>query len=668
MRDAARAGEPRRQLGARPAWLPRPADRPRHRAPARRRERSRALARRLRADPRVRRRASAERRAHPRFLPDDPALARREAAPGTVPGTPVQWWAARSGFQRAWDSRARRRTRWSPSSTPASTRPIPSWPAASPAPRASTPSARRPPSTRSATARTSPRSPAAAGNNGVGLVGAGLRCRLLVVKTSFSDSSVAAAIVVGRRPRRRRDQPELRQPAGRAALAAPCVDAIDYAAQRGVVLVAAAADDPIEEQGDPANLAAADGHRARPDREPRAVGHRRRRLRRRARELRGPRPADLASPPTAPTPSSRAAARAGIFGAFPGAQRARARRRGQPAAPPCALPDDVRRRRALRLPAGHVDGDAPMVAGAAALVRDLNPDLRAPEIVRAAQGDARAARRAPAGRPSSAGASSTRAPRSSSRASMDRRAPTLAGGGPAGAHERSAGHGALATARTARRAACAAPAWRATSCTCAVDGGPRAARADHGPDGTALRRARPAGATRLHERRRRPRGQPRAAAAPRGRDDQRGVSAGVSSVGAPLPAARSAARGPCARRLLAGQRQQLGQRRLDPVGDGVEVGHRVVVAEQAEVHLAVVGHDRDGQRVVLAAGTRRGRRPAARARARTAGTAGPGTLVTIRLNRRVEKFSREAWAEDRRRGEVLDAGQHLGADAPAWTP
>ena len=34
-----------------------------------------------------------------------------------------------------------------------------------------------------------------AGNNGVGLAGAGLRCRLLILKSDFSDSSVAKAIV-----------------------------------------------------------------------------------------------------------------------------------------------------------------------------------------------------------------------------------------------------------------------------------------------------------------------------------------------------------------------------------------------------------------------------------------------------------------------------------------
>ena len=36
-----------------------------------------------------------------------------------------------------------------------------------------------------------------------------------------------------------------------------------------------------------------------------------------------------------------------------------------------------------------------------------------------------------------------------------------------------------------------------------------------------------------------------------------------------------------------------------PLAEVVEVGHGVVVAEQAEVQPPVVGHDRDRQRVVL---------------------------------------------------------------------
>lgn len=91
------------------------------------------------------------------------------------------------------------------------------------------------------------------GNDGVSLVGAGLDCKLLVFKSDFSDASVAASIVQA-------------VDAGADAInmsfgtdgsvpaASIVVRAIDYAYDRGVVLTAAAADEPIEEQGDPSNV------------------------------------------------------------------------------------------------------------------------------------------------------------------------------------------------------------------------------------------------------------------------------------------------------------------------------------------------------------------------------------------------------------------------------
>ena len=153
-----------------------------------------ALAVRLRADPRVAR-VEVEHRARPRLEPNDPALSTPETAVGTAPNTPVEWWAARSNFPAAWDvvdrrRRDRRGHRHRRRDEP---------------PRAGRPRARRrqlrrrrqrgDDRLRRATAPTSPRWPAAAGNNGIGLAGAGLRCRLLILKSDFSDSSVAKAIV-----------------------------------------------------------------------------------------------------------------------------------------------------------------------------------------------------------------------------------------------------------------------------------------------------------------------------------------------------------------------------------------------------------------------------------------------------------------------------------------
>src|SRR4051794_2895480 len=51
--------------------------------------------------------------------------------------------------------------------------------------------------------------------------------------------------------------------------------------------------------------------------------------------------------------------------------------------------------------------------------------------------------------------------------------------------------------------------------------------------------------------------------------------------------------------LRAGDLEQLLQGLLDQVPDRVDVGHGVVIGEQAEVDLAVVAHDRDRQGVVL---------------------------------------------------------------------
>jgi subtilisin family serine protease len=63
----------------------------------------RTLARRLRRDPAVRA-VQVERRARPRHVPNDPALTETETAPGTPPGTAVQWWAQRLGLFGAWDT------------------------------------------------------------------------------------------------------------------------------------------------------------------------------------------------------------------------------------------------------------------------------------------------------------------------------------------------------------------------------------------------------------------------------------------------------------------------------------------------------------------------------------------------------------------------------------
>jgi serine protease len=95
----------------------------------------------------------------------------------------------------------------------------------------------------------------AATNNGIGMAGAGYNCRLVIEKSDFSDSSIAASIVDAAN----RHVDAINMSFGPESANPPPapqseVRALDYAAARKVVLVAAAADSPGTEQGDPANV------------------------------------------------------------------------------------------------------------------------------------------------------------------------------------------------------------------------------------------------------------------------------------------------------------------------------------------------------------------------------------------------------------------------------
>lgn len=92
-------------------------------------------------------------------------------------------------------------------------------------------------------------------NNDLGMAGAGYNCRLVIEKTDFSDSSIAASIVDATD----RGVKAINMsfgPSVPTAAPAPAseVRALRYAAGHKVVLVAAAADSPGTEQGDPANV------------------------------------------------------------------------------------------------------------------------------------------------------------------------------------------------------------------------------------------------------------------------------------------------------------------------------------------------------------------------------------------------------------------------------
>ncbi len=90
----------------------------------------------------------------------------------------------------------------------------------------------------------------AATGNAIGIAGAGGGCRLLVEKTDLSDGSIAAAIVDATDRGAHAINMSFGDDGSRPASAA-IQRALRYAANRDVVLVAAAADEPVREQGDP---------------------------------------------------------------------------------------------------------------------------------------------------------------------------------------------------------------------------------------------------------------------------------------------------------------------------------------------------------------------------------------------------------------------------------
>jgi serine protease len=96
----------------------------------------------------------------------------------------------------------------------------------------------------------------AATGNGIGMAGAGYNCRLVVEKSDFSDSSIAAAVVdaANRHVQALNMSFGPSDPSNSPAAPDSEVRALDYAVARHVVLVAAAADSPGAEQGDPGNV------------------------------------------------------------------------------------------------------------------------------------------------------------------------------------------------------------------------------------------------------------------------------------------------------------------------------------------------------------------------------------------------------------------------------
>ncbi|MCW2990218.1 MAG: family serine peptidase, partial [Solirubrobacterales bacterium] len=211
-----------------------------------------ALAARLRADPRV---ASVqrERRATLRDVPDDPALTTPETTPGTPLGTVVEWWAAREHLPEAWDL-----THGTGAVVAVidqgidGSHPEFAGRIAGTIDLDSDPGSGTPLEDTSGHGTHVASMACAAAGNGIGLAGAGYGCSLLVIRSDLSDSSIATAIVQATD----RGADSINMSFGMDGRAnAPNAEkrAIDYAYKHDVVMVAAAADQPVTEQGDPAN-------------------------------------------------------------------------------------------------------------------------------------------------------------------------------------------------------------------------------------------------------------------------------------------------------------------------------------------------------------------------------------------------------------------------------
>jgi subtilisin family serine protease len=212
-------------------------------------ESARSLAADVRRDPDVRE-ARPELRFRPRYLPNDPALSATETAAGTPPGTAVQWAAARENLPRLWDVTRGETALVGVIDT--------GLDASHPELkgkvfRAADQGGGSPADSDLAGHGTHVASMACANtDNGIGLAGAGFDCKLVLERTNFFEVSIADSIVDAVDSGAQAINMSFGDEGG--VQSAAMRSAIDYGVDRGVVFVAAAADTPITEQGQPANL------------------------------------------------------------------------------------------------------------------------------------------------------------------------------------------------------------------------------------------------------------------------------------------------------------------------------------------------------------------------------------------------------------------------------
>lgn len=208
-----------------------------------------AAIRALRRDPSVKS-VSPEYTRELRRVPNDPAFSSRENEFGGLPGgAPIQWTLQREGFPAAWDVTTGDGARVGVIDSGID--------GGHPELAGKIASAD---STDGSDARTDPEGhgshvsglACAATANGIGVAGAGFNCRLALVKVP-SPSIPDLAVVDGIRTAVDRGAQAINMSFGGGPPSGAIDSAIDYAVQRGVVLVAAASNRPDSDQGAPAS-------------------------------------------------------------------------------------------------------------------------------------------------------------------------------------------------------------------------------------------------------------------------------------------------------------------------------------------------------------------------------------------------------------------------------